>query len=89
LPGARSKRAKRRKKKPLSDEELRELSRKHFARDFPNPKRLGCPPKGELKRLAENPRNAKESVLGHISSCSPCYRGYSRFLQAKKKKTPI
>jgi hypothetical protein len=85
LPGARSKRAKRRKK-PLSDEKLRELGRKHFARDFPNPKRLGCPPKGELKSLAENPRDANELVLSHISSCSPCYRDYGRFLQVRKKK---
>ena len=86
MPGARSKRAKRRKKKPLSDEKLRELGRKHFARDFPNPKRLGCPPKGELERLAENPCDANESVLSHISYCSPCYRDYSRSLQARKKK---
>jgi hypothetical protein len=86
LPGARSKRAKRRKKKLLSDEKVRELGRKHFARDFPHPERIGCPPKSELKQLAENPRQAKESVLGHISSCSPCYRDYGSFLQARKKK---
>ena len=86
LPGARSKRAKRRKKKPFSDEKLRELGRKHFARDFPNPKRLGCPAKVELKRLANNPRDANESVLSHISYCSPCYGDYGRFLQARKKK---
>lgn len=86
MPGARTKRAKRRKKKPLADEALREIGRKHFARDFPNPKRLGCPPTADIERLAENPRDAKESVLSHLSFCSPCYLDYSRLLQAKKKK---
>ncbi len=41
------------------------LGRKHFAGDFPNPKREGCPAKSQLKLLAENPRQAKESVLDH------------------------
>jgi hypothetical protein len=86
LPGARTKQAKRRKQKPLPDEALREIGRKHFARDFPNPKRLGCPTKADIESLAKNPRKAKESVLSHLSFCSPCYRDYSRLLQAKKKK---
>jgi hypothetical protein len=85
LPGARSKRAKR-TKKPLSEEKLLELGRKHFSQDFPNPHRHGCPPTKQLKSLAENPRKAKESALNHISSCSPCYRDYSRFLQTRKAK---
>ena len=84
MPGARTK-PRKRKKKLLSEASLLELGRKHFAKDFPNPNRQGCPPKGELKRLAENPRDAHESVLSHVSSCSPCYRDYSHFLQARKK----
>jgi hypothetical protein len=85
LPGARSKPAKR-TKKPLSEEKLLALGRKHFSEDFPNPERRGCPPKDQLRLLARNPRKAQESVLSHIASCSPCYRDYSRFLEARKAK---
>jgi hypothetical protein len=85
LPGARSKPAKR-TKKPLSEENLLALGRKHFSEDFPNPERRGCPPRDQLRLLADNPGKAKESALNHISSCSPCYRDYSRFLQARKAK---
>jgi hypothetical protein len=85
LPGARSKPAKR-TKKPLSEEKLLALGRKHFSEDFPNSERRGCPPTRQLKLLADNPRKAKESALNHIASCSPCYRLYSRFLQARKAK---
>jgi hypothetical protein len=85
LPDARSM-PRKRKKKPLSQEKLLELGRKHFAEDFPNPRRQGCPAKNQLKLLAEKPRKAKESVLNHISSCSPCYREYSGFLQTQKAR---
>lgn len=84
MPGARTKPKTR--KKTLPAEKILELGRRHFARDFPNPKRQGCPAANELKLLADNPRKAKESVLNHISTCSPCYRDYSGFLKAKKRK---
>jgi hypothetical protein len=85
LPGARSQSAKR-TKKPLSEEKLLALGRKHFSEDFPNAERRGCPPKDQLRSLAEAPHKAKESALNHISSCSPCYRDYSRFLKARKAR---
>jgi hypothetical protein len=72
--------------KSISEKELLKIGRKHFAWDFPNPDRLGCPPENEMKRLAENALKAKESVLNHISFCSPCYRAYSRFLHARKRR---
>src|SRR4029077_17372103 len=84
LPGARTKPKKR--KKALPEETILELGRRHFAEDFPNPKRLGCPPNDQLKLLAVKPRKAKESVLNHIASCSPFYRTFSGFLKAKKRK---
>ena len=85
LPGARNKPQKRRKR-PLSEAKLLLAGRAHFAKDFPNPKRIGCPAGEKLKQLAERPGIAEESVLNHVSFCSPCYRDYSRFLQAHKKK---
>src|SRR2546428_1132266 len=85
LPGAEIK-PKKRRTSPLSEKKFLELGRKHFAEDFPNPRHQGCPPKDQLKLLAEKPRKAKESVLNHVSSCSPCYRAYSRFLQIQKAR---
>jgi hypothetical protein len=74
------------RRKDLSDEKIREIARKHFAEDFPNPKRQGCPPKSAIRLLADDPQNADDYALNHISFCSPCYRDFSRFLQAIKKK---
>ena len=85
MPGARSK-SRKRKKKLLSEADLLELGRQHFAKDFPNPSRQGCPPRIALQLLAEDPHKADNSVLNHVSSCSPCYRDYSHFLQARKRK---
>jgi hypothetical protein len=87
LPGARkTNKSNKPTKASPSEKKLLELGRRHFAQDFPNPKRQGCPPAEQLKLLAEKPRKAKESVLNHISFCSPCYRDYSRFLQKQKTR---
>lgn len=85
LPGARSKPGKFRKR-PLSEKRLLQAGRTHFAKDFPNPQRIGCPAAEKLRQLAECPGFADESVLNHISFCSPCYRAYSGFLQIRKKE---
>jgi hypothetical protein len=86
LPGARIK-PKKPKTKPPADQEFLSLGKEHFAEDFPNPTRQGCPPDSTLKLLADKPTEVEESVLTHISSCSPCYRTYSHFLQQQKGKT--
>lgn len=70
----------------FTDAQLLKLARHHFAHDFPNPKRLGCPPSNQLKVLADRPLSAPDSVLSHISFCSPCYRAFSQFSQARKRK---
>jgi hypothetical protein len=85
LPDARNK-PKKRTKNSLFEKKILELGRKHFAEDFPNSSRQGCPPNEQLKLLAERPLKAKESVLNHISFCSPCYRIYSHFLQIQKAR---
>ena len=86
MPGARIK-PKEPKTKPPADQEFLRLGKEHFAEDFPNPTRQGCPPDSTLKLLADKPTEVEESVLTHISSCSPCYRTYSHFLQQQKGKT--
>jgi hypothetical protein len=72
--------------KELADEKIREIARKHFDEDFPNPERRGCPPIREIKLLADKPLEGKDWVLGHINFCSPCYRHFAHFLRAVRKK---
>ncbi len=73
----------KRKKKPMGNDKFVRMARKHFANDFPNPERRGCPPAEEVKRLVESPRKGRLWVHNHIAFCSPCYRAYSRFLHAR------
>ncbi len=49
-------------------------------KEFPNPERSGCPGSDALKRIAshEMPLAEAEKWLDHLSSCSPCYRDFSR-----------
>ncbi len=83
MPNARSK-SKGHKRKPSVKKTFLELGRRHFAEDFPNPARQGCPQDDVLKLLAEKPTQVEDPVFDHITSCSPCYRAYSGFLQQMK-----
>lgn len=76
-------------KRTLTDKAFLVLGRKHFAEDFPNPGRLGCPKDRVLKHAAKQPGQMTEEVLNHITLCSPCYNIFSGFLrQAKPQDSP-
>ena len=81
-----SRNSKGHKRKPSVDKAFLELGRKHFADDFPNPTRQGCPQDDILRLLAEQPTKVDDSVLDHITLCSPCYTTYSGFLQQMKAR---
>ena len=85
MPSA-SRKSKDHKRKPSVDKAFLELGRKHLAEDFPNPTRQGCPQEDVLRLLAEQPKTVEDSVLDHITLCSPCYRAYSSFLQQMRAK---
>ena len=85
MPYAKSK-PKGHKRKPSVEKTFLELGRRHFAEDFPNPARQGCPQDDVLKLLAEKPTQVEDSVLDHVTLCSPCYRAYSGFLQQMKAR---
>jgi hypothetical protein len=72
--------------KEPSDKKIREIGHKHFAEDFPNPERRGCPPISEIMLLADKPLEGKDWVLDHIGFCSPCYGNFGYFLHARRKK---
>ncbi len=51
-----SRKPKGHKRKSAVDKAFLELGRKHFAHDFPNPTRQGCPQDDVLRLLAEQPK---------------------------------
>ena len=83
MPSA-GRKSKDHKRKPSVDKAFLKLGRKHLAEDFPNPTRQGCPQDDVLRLLAEQPTKVDDSVLDHITLCSPCYMTYSAFLQQIK-----
>ena len=56
--------------------------------EFPNPERVGCPHSDVLKGIAFHtvPLVEAEAWLDHLTSCSPCYRDFSRFQKASKAR---
>lgn len=54
--------------------------------EFPNPERAGCPGRDVLNRIAshEMPLAEAEKWLDHLTSCSPCYRDFSKLQNAQK-----
>jgi len=50
-------------------------------KEFPNPKRIGCPGAEVLKKIASRkmPLSEVEVWLDHLGSCSPCYNDFSQF----------
>jgi hypothetical protein len=76
-----SKRRKKTGRKPPTEKALLGYLRQGLSNDFPNPKRIGCPPLEALERNAKDPIHADESVSKHVGHCSPCYRAYSGLLR--------
>jgi hypothetical protein len=44
-----------------------------FGRGYPNPDRVGCPPREVLVALARKERPIGDPAYDHIKECSPCY----------------
>ncbi len=56
-------------------------------KEFPNPKRIGCPGAEVLKKIASRkmPLSEAEAWLDHLGSCSPCYNDFSQFREASQR----
>lgn len=76
--------SKKRKKSgriPSTEKALLQYLNEGLSNDFPNPKRIGCPPLKALQRNARDSTRANETVSRHVGQCSPCYRVYSPLLR--------
>lgn len=77
------------------EQHLLRLGRKLMLDRHPNPQRLGCPLKAELRATAVNrallPQAKIDSVIDHITICSPCFREFSQYRQNARlrKRLPL
>ena len=57
-------------------------------KEFPNPERIGCPNATLLKGIASHkvPLAQADPWLDHLTSCSPCYRDFSQFREAFRRR---
>ena len=76
--------AKMPKRKSYSEKTLLKLVKHHLSKEYPNPRREGCPPKALLKRLAKEPQKVDAAVVYHVFHCSPCYKTCSGLLARLK-----
>lgn len=56
------------------------ISRRHYATNFPNPQRRGCPTPGEVLRVIEAGRTPDQHLLDHLFACSECFGEYRQTL---------
>ncbi len=71
-----------------SPDELIKFGQEHFANDFPNPSRHGCPPAEVIFDSIHKGEMASEQ-LGHLFTCSPCFRDYRSALLKQKSSEPV
>ena len=59
-----------------------------FAHGNPNPDRIGCPSRDVLEALSKRERPIEDPAYEHLTNCSPCYREFRAFQQARAAATP-
>jgi hypothetical protein len=61
------------------EKRILDLLDRGLSRDFPNPRRVGCPGHAILKSIALHklPLSEADPWLDHLSSCSPCFQEFS------------
>ena len=77
-------RAKKPTRKSYSEKTLLKLLKEHLSKEYPNPRREGCPPNSQLKRLATEPKDVDAAIVYHVFHCSPCYKTCSGFVARLK-----
>lgn len=56
------------------EKELIDAFERRVHEDFPNPERIACPGRDQLRLLAEPSRESQLShLLDHVRKCAPCF----------------
>ncbi|MGE3435314.1 MAG: hypothetical protein AB7O81_06625 [Blastocatellales bacterium] len=77
---------------PLDDldaDEMVMIARRHYATGFPNPQRRGCPPPGEIVKVAGRGRAPDQSLLAHMFECSECFGEYRQALARYRDEVAV
>ena len=83
MPAVRRKQ-KRAARESYSEKTLLKFVKEHLSKEYPNPRREGCPSQAMLKRLAHDPQKVDASIVYHVFHCSPCYKTCSGLLARLK-----
>jgi len=69
------------------EKRLLEALGRGLLKEFPNPRRAGCPQPDILKRIASHRMSLSEADgwLDHLTSCSYCYRDFSQLRKAQRR----
>ncbi len=67
-------------------ERLQDIVQQAILREFPNPKRKGCPGTEALRELANRPRPTRDAAWEHVTHCSPCYREFLDLREQVKRR---
>ena len=64
-----------------ADKHLLDILRQGLTKEFPNPKRIGCPENALLKGIAQGTVSLTEAEpwLDHLGACSPCFQEFTVF----------
>jgi len=62
-------------------EALITAAQEHFATDFPNPRRSGCPAPGVIQTIVQAERLPDDELLAHLFGCSECFNEYQAFIR--------
>lgn len=66
---------------------IHEIAREIFSTDFPNPQRVGCPPKESFGELIGGKQLPGEELQNHLLACSECFNEYRAELLLTKSAT--
>jgi hypothetical protein len=64
----------------VDDAELEKTLRDHLEREKPNPERVGCPAREEIRTLVCDPHRGDRTINDHLTVCSECFGLYQRIL---------
>lgn len=69
-------------------EELIAEAQRHFAGDFPNPQRVGCPVPGTLQAIVRTERLPDDALQQHLFGCSECFNEYRAAVLEYRQTSP-
>jgi hypothetical protein len=70
----------------ITEQELIEAFERVVQEDYPNPERIGCPPKKVLRQSAISATRVPQSVLDHLRKCAPCLKEYDALRSGRRAK---